>query len=32
MDRDGNLAIEDDDLGGLREFRKDIVCGKFVDD
>jgi len=32
VDRDGDLAIEDDTLGGFRELREDVVCGGFVDD
>ena len=32
MDRDGDLAIEDDTLGGFRELREGAVCGGFVDD
>jgi len=31
VDRDGNLAIEDDALGGFRELREGMVCGRVVD-
>jgi len=31
-DGDGDLAMEDNDLGGFREFWKGVVCGRFVDD
>jgi len=31
VDRDGNLAMEDNDLGGFREFQEGTVCGRFVD-
>jgi len=32
VDGDGHLAMENDDLGGFREFRESAVCGGFVDD
>ena len=32
VDGDGDLAMEDDDLGGFREFQESMVCGGFVDD
>jgi len=32
VDKDGDLAMEDDDLGGFREFQEGTVCGGFVDD
>jgi len=32
VDGDSDLVIEDDDLGGFREFRESAVCGGFVDD
>jgi len=32
VDKDGNLAMEDDDLGGFREFQEGMVCSGFVDD
>jgi len=32
VDGDSDLVIEDDDLGGFREFREGAVCGGFVDD
>jgi len=30
VDGDHNLTIEDDDLGGFREFQEGAVCGGFV--
>ena len=32
VDGDGDLAMEDNDLGGFREFQESMVCGGFVDD
>jgi len=32
VDGDGDLAIEDDALGGFRELREGAVCGGAVDD
>ena len=32
VDGDGDLAIEDDVLGGFRELREGTVCGGVVDD
>jgi len=32
VDGDGDLAMEDDALGGFREFREGAVCGGAVDD
>jgi len=32
VDRDGDLAIEDNGLGGFREFQEDRVCSGFGDD
>jgi len=32
VDRDGNLAMEDDALGGFRELQEGAVCGRAVDD
>jgi len=32
VDGDSNLAMENDDLGGFREFQESVVCGGFVDD
>jgi len=31
VDRDGNLAIENDVLGGFRELQESAVCGRIVD-
>jgi len=31
VDEDSDLAMEDDDLGGFREFQEGVVCGGFVD-
>jgi len=31
VDGDGNLAMEDDALGGFRELREGAVCGGAVD-
>ena len=31
VDGDGNLAMEDDDLEGFREFQEVTVYGRFVD-
>jgi len=32
VDGNGNLATENDDLGGFREFQESAVCGGFVND
>jgi len=32
VDGDGNLAMEDDVLGGFRELQEGAVCGRAVDD
>jgi len=32
VDGDGNLAMEDDALGGFWELREGAVCGRAVDD
>jgi len=32
VDRDGDLAMEDDALGVFRELQEGAVCGGFVDD
>jgi len=32
VDRNGDLAMEDDALGGFRELREGAVCGGAVDD
>jgi len=32
VDGDGDLAIEDDALGGFRELQEGTVCGGAVDD
>jgi len=32
VDGDHNLIMEDDDLGGFREFQEGVVCGRFVVD
>jgi len=31
VDRDNDLAMEDDNLGGFREFQEGMVCGGIVD-
>ena len=31
VDRDGNLAMESDVLGGFREFQEGVVCGGVMD-
>jgi len=32
VDRDSNLAIEGNVLGGFRKLREGVVCGEVVDD
>jgi len=32
VDGDGDLVMEDDVLGGFRELREGVVCGRAVDD
>jgi len=32
VDGNGNLAMEDEDLGGFRELREGAVCDRVVDD
>ena len=32
VDGDGDLAMEDDALGGFRELQEGAVCGRAVDD
>jgi len=32
VDGEGDLAMEDNDLGGFREIRESMVCGGFVND